>query len=175
MAPILSFDRLRSILVSTVRQLPDPRTQPNRIYEMADAALGAFAVFWMQADSFLAYQQAMQHRQGQNNARSLFGLDQVPSDGQIRNLLDTVAPEQLAPPFWRVFEQLREGDYLAGLSGPAGPLALRPRWHAVLQFAEDPLCAVHAAGEQRPDVLPPFAGGTVAGGAGREPGHRPGA
>ena len=120
MAPILSFDRLRSILVSTVRQLPDPRTQPNRIHEMADAALGAFAVFWMQADSFLAYQQAMQRRQGQNNARSLFGLDQVPSDGQIRNLLDTVAPEQLAPPFWRVFEQLREGDYLQAYQGHLG-------------------------------------------------------
>jgi hypothetical protein len=120
MAPILSFDRLRSILISTVRQLPDPRTQPNRIYEMADAALGAFAVFWMQADSFLAYQQAMQRRQGQNNARSLFGLDQVPSDGQIRNLLDTVAPEQLAPPFWRVFEQLREGDYLQAYQGHLG-------------------------------------------------------
>ena len=120
MAPILSFDRLRSILVSTVRQLPDARTQPNRIYEMADAALGAFAVFWMQADSFLAYQQALQRRQGQNNARSLFGLDQVPSDGQIRNLLDTVAPEQLAPPFWRVFEQLREGDYLQAYQGHLG-------------------------------------------------------
>ena len=62
MVPLLSFDRLRSILVSTVRDLPDPRTRPNRIYEMADAALGAFAVFWMQADSFLAYQQAMQQR-----------------------------------------------------------------------------------------------------------------
>ena len=175
MAPILSFDRLRSILVSTVRQLPDPRTQPNRIYEMADAALGAFAVFWMQADSFLAYQQAMQRRQGQNNARSLFGLDQVPSDGQIRNLLDTVAPEQLAPPFWRVFEQLREGDYLQAYQGHLG------RWLCALDgtqyFSSQKIhCdAVYDAGGQRPDVLQPFAGGTVAGGAGREPGHRPGA
>ena len=120
MAPTLSFNRLRSILIATVSQLPDPRTRPNRIYEMADAALGAFAVFFVQSPSFLAHQQDMQRRQGQNNAQSLFGLDQVPSDGQIRNLLDTVAPEQLAPPFWRVFEQLRDGDYLTAYQGHLG-------------------------------------------------------
>src|SRR5512136_3321093 len=98
MASTLSFDRLRSILVATVTHLPDQRTRPNTIYEMADAALGAFAVFFMQSPSFLAHQRDMQRHQGQNNASSLFGLDQVPSDPQIRNLLDAVSPEQLAPP-----------------------------------------------------------------------------
>ena len=80
MAAMLSFDRLRSILVATVTHLPDQRTRPNRIYEIADAALGAFAVFFVQSPSFLAHQQDMQRRTGQNNAQSLFGLDQVPSD-----------------------------------------------------------------------------------------------
>jgi hypothetical protein len=112
MASTLSFDRLRSILVATVTQLPDHRTQPNRIYEMADAALGTFAVFFVQSPSFLAHQLDMQRVRGQNNAQSLFGIDQVPSDGQIRNLLDPIAPEHLAPPYWRVFEHLRDGDYL---------------------------------------------------------------
>jgi hypothetical protein len=120
MAAMLSFDRLRSILVATVTHLPDQRTRPNRIYEMADAALGAFAVFFVQSPSFLAHQQDMQRRTGQNNAQSLFGLDQVPSDPQIRNLLDPILPEQLAPPFWRVFEQLRDGDYLRAYQGHLG-------------------------------------------------------
>jgi hypothetical protein len=120
MAATLSFDRLRSILVATVTHLPDPRTRPNRIYEMADAALGAFAVFFVQSPSFLAHQLDMQRVRGQNNARSLFGVDQVPSDGQIRNLLDPVAPEALAGPFWRVFEQLRDGGYLAAYQGHRG-------------------------------------------------------
>jgi hypothetical protein len=120
MAPTLNFDRLRSILVATVSQLPDRRTRPNRIYELADAALGAFAVFFVQSPSFLAHQRDMQRSQGQNNAQSLFGLDQVPSDPQIRNLLDPIPPEQLAPPFWRVFEQLRDGDYLTAYQGHLG-------------------------------------------------------
>ena len=53
MSQTLSFDRLRSILVATVTQLPDLRTRPHPKYEMADAALGAFAVFFMQSPSFL--------------------------------------------------------------------------------------------------------------------------
>ena len=112
MTSTLNFDRLRSILIATAAHLPDRRTRPNRIYEMADAVLGAFAVFFVQSPSFLAHQRDMQRTQGQNNAASLFGLEQVPSDPQIRNLLHPIPPEQLAPPFWRVFEPLRDGDYL---------------------------------------------------------------
>ena len=121
MSQMLSFDRLRSILVATVTQLPDRRTRPNTKYEMADAALGAFAVFFMQSPCFLAHQRDMQRLKGQNNAASLLGLDEVPSDPQIRNLLDPVPPEQLAAPFWRVFEQLRAGDYLKVSQGHLGP------------------------------------------------------
>jgi hypothetical protein len=120
MAVTLSFDRLRSILVTTVTHLPDHRTRPNRIYEMADAALGAFAAFFVQSPSFLAHQRDMQRSQGQNNAQSLFGIDQVPSDPQIRNLLDPIAPEHFAAPFWRVFKHLRDGDYLTAYQGHLG-------------------------------------------------------
>jgi len=117
MATELSFDRLRSILVTTTSQLPDYRKGANTVYEVSEAALGAFAVFFMQSASFLAYQRDMQRTHGYNNAQSLFGIDQVPSDPHIRNLLDPIAPEHLAGPFWRVLEQLRAGDYLTEYSG----------------------------------------------------------
>jgi len=120
-AATLSFDRLRSILVATLTQLPEHRTGQNRVYELADAALGAFAVFFMQSPSFLAHQRDMQRNKGQNNAQSLFDIDQVPSDPQIRNLLDPIAPQHLAPPFWQVFEQLRTGGYLNAYQGHLGP------------------------------------------------------
>ena len=120
MVATLSFDRLCSILVATVTHLPDYRTRPNTVYEIADAALGAFAVFFVQSSSFLAHQRDMQRKQGQNNAQSLLGINQVPSDPQIRNLLDPIAPEYLAPAFWRVFEHLRDGEYLKAYQGHLG-------------------------------------------------------
>ena len=121
MSQTLSFDRLRSILVATVTQLPDQRTRPNTKYEMADAALGAFAVFFMQSPSFLAHQRDLQRANGQNNAASLFGLDQVPSDPPIRNLLVPVSSAHLAVPFWQVVEHLRAGNYLKAYQGHLGP------------------------------------------------------
>jgi hypothetical protein len=121
MAPTLSFNRLRTILVATVTQLPDSRTGPNRVYELANAVLGAFGVFFMQSASFLAHQRDMQRNKGRNNAESLFGIDQVPSDPHIRNLLDPIAPEYLAAPFWQVFEHLRAGNYLKAYQGHLGP------------------------------------------------------
>lgn len=120
MAATLSYDRLRSILIATAANLPDHRTRPNRKYEMADAFLGAFAVFFMQSPSFLAHQRDMQRAKGQNNAQSLFEIEQVPTDPHIRNLLDPVGPEHLVAPFWQIYNELRQGGYLEAYQGHLG-------------------------------------------------------
>jgi hypothetical protein len=48
----------------------------------------------------------MQKARGRNNAESLFGVHPIPSDQQIRNLLDPVAPHHLAPLFIDTVEAL---------------------------------------------------------------------
>jgi hypothetical protein len=52
---------------------------------MADAALSAFSIFFTQSPSLLDSQVRMQKQQGKNNAASLFGVHEIPSDNQIRN------------------------------------------------------------------------------------------
>jgi len=39
------------------------------------------------------------NRQGQNNAHTLLGMEQIPCDDQVRNLLDPLAPSALDPTF----------------------------------------------------------------------------
>ena len=90
------------ILVERIRDvfghLPDVRKGGNnQRYTLGDAALSAFAVFFTQSPSFLDYQVRMQQERGRNNATSLFGVHRIPSDPQIRNLLDPVAPHHLYP------------------------------------------------------------------------------
>ena len=75
---------------------------------MADAAAGAFGIFFTQSPSFLAYQRDMERNKGKNNAASLFGVTQIPSDQQIRNLLDDVEPSHLYEPFWTLQKQMEE-------------------------------------------------------------------
>jgi len=113
MARSLSFGTLRTILTDTFQQLPDPRSGQNTRYAIEDVALAAFSVFFMQCPSFLAYQRDMQRRKGYNNAQSLFGIAQIPSDPQIRNLLDPMGPEHLRAPFWMILERLMEDEAIA--------------------------------------------------------------
>ncbi len=101
--------------------LPDDRHRsPNLTYRIADAALSAFAVFFMQAPSFLAHQRDLERRQGRHNAHSLFGVQQIPSDNQIRNLLDPIAPSHLGSVFWQVYERCQAAHLLDQHTGVAG-------------------------------------------------------
>ena len=94
-------------------KLPNVRKGKNNQYTMCDVASAGFSVFFMQSPSFLAYQQNMQRREGRNNARSLFGVERIPSDPQMRNLLDPVAPENLREPFWAILSLLTQAGFLA--------------------------------------------------------------
>jgi hypothetical protein len=78
----------------------------NQSYTIADAALSAFSVFFTQSPSFLDYQVRMQKQRGRNNARSLFGVHEIPSANQIRNLLDPIPQDSLYPLMAEVGESL---------------------------------------------------------------------
>jgi hypothetical protein len=94
-------------------QLPDQRKPSNRTtYEVSDAALSAFGVFFMQSPSFLAHQREMQRRKGRDNAQQLFGVHEIPSDNQIRNILDPIAPVHIGEAFWDVYRLLSEANLL---------------------------------------------------------------
>ncbi len=110
----LRFDDLQGLLHRHIESLPDYRPKgPNTRYRIPDAALGAFGIFFTPAPSFLEYQRRLQQTKGQNNARTLLGVAQIPCDNQIRALLDPLAPSALDPVFVEVFERLESHHLLA--------------------------------------------------------------
>ena len=116
-----TFGLLVEQLRSTVECFPDVRTGDIR-YSMADAALGAFSVFFTQSPSFLDFQRTLQVAKGCNNALTLFGIDQIPSDNQIRNLLDPVPPGAVSPVYAAVVEALHAGGQLEAYRSINGDL-----------------------------------------------------
>jgi hypothetical protein len=112
MAKPISFGRLRTVFLDACRRLPDARRGRNTQYAISDAALAAFSCFFLQSPSFLAFQRQMEQRQGRNNLRSLFGVERLPSDDQVRNLLDPVSPLLLGEPFWTAFADLGQAGAL---------------------------------------------------------------
>ena len=116
----LKFQAMLDGLRQNLEEVPEHRSGRNTQYEIADAGLGAFSVFYMQSPSFLAHQRDMQRKKGQNNAQGLFGVERIPSDGQIRNLLDPVEPGCLYKPFWEIYRHLDEGGHLDKYGGVGG-------------------------------------------------------
>ena len=87
-------------------EFPDERKGKNSQYEMMDAGLGAFSVFFIQCASFLEHQEEMKRTKGRSNAESLFEMMNIPSDNQIRGLLDPLNPKFLTPLYRIVFQRL---------------------------------------------------------------------
>ena len=110
----LSPDKIMQHFQESWRKLPDYRKANNNTkYEIADAALAAYSVFFMQSPSFLAHQRDMQQRKGKDNAATLFGVSQIPSDNQIRNLLDPVTPDHFWADFRWIHQELEQSGSLA--------------------------------------------------------------
>lgn len=86
----------------------DPRSQsPNLKYSIVDIVLSAFALFFTQSPSFLEYQRQMERQYASSNAQTLFGVEQIPSDNHIRDVLDHTPASTLFPGFKSHFERLR--------------------------------------------------------------------
>jgi len=52
-------------------EIPEHRTGENEQYNLVDAVLSGFSVFYMQCPSFLSWQQDMEKSKGRSNAQSL--------------------------------------------------------------------------------------------------------
>lgn len=105
-------DKIISRLKKLSSLLPDKRKGKNTTYIMADIVLAAFAVFFTQSPSFLAYQRTLKKRNGTSNAQSMFQMEQIPCEQHIRNILDHVPPENFYDEYNKVFDDLQKQGLL---------------------------------------------------------------
>jgi Transposase DDE domain len=102
----LHFDALIQRVRKRFEVLPEQRRCPS--FPLADALMAGLALFSLKDSSLLAFcGRALDH-----NLRSVFGLKAIPSDTQMREILDEVAPTQLRPAFKEVFRQVQRGKIL---------------------------------------------------------------
>ena len=120
----LTFSDFSRKLRTTFENFFDHRTGKNTSYTMSDAGLSAFSVFFMQSPSFLDYQRTMQETQGKNNAQTLFGIFNIPTDNHIRTLLDAVNPKTVFPLFDFIFEGFQRSGVIDTFRAADGRLLL---------------------------------------------------
>ena len=108
----ISPSKLIEFLFLQLNNLPDKRKGSNTTYEIRETVIAAFSVFFTQCPSFLEHQNLMKKKRGKDNAFSLFGLKKIPSDNQIRTLLDPIPATTVFETFKTVWEWLRENKIL---------------------------------------------------------------
>jgi hypothetical protein len=102
----LHFDALVQRLRQRFQQLPEQRRCPD--YALADTLMAGLALFVLKDPSLLAFS----HRALDPNLRRVFGLQAVPSDTQMRSILDELDPASLRPAFRDLFRPLQRGKVL---------------------------------------------------------------
>lgn len=105
----LSADALFQRLRTRFDQVPDARSGPVDV-SMGNALMAAFAMFSLKDPSLLAFDN--RRHDPNDNFRTIYGIDRVPCDSQMRDILDPVEPAHLRPMFRDVFRCLQRGKAL---------------------------------------------------------------
>ena len=117
----LSADALYELVRKAFERLPDHRHAKAAI-PLADAIGSALAMFSLKDPSLLAFDA----RRNDPNMKTLFGIGQIPSDTQMREILDPLDPDLLRPVFNDVFRQLQRGKALESYAFHDGGYLLAP-------------------------------------------------
>jgi len=112
-AATLEIPESMQFLRQQLHDLPDERNPGNNTkYKVEDAMMAAFSIFFTQSESFLEHQRLMKSSKGKDNAESLFLIEKIPCDNQIRNLLDPVPAATIFMAFQEVYEWLNKNGVL---------------------------------------------------------------
>ena len=107
----LSADALFHLVRSGFATIPDPRGDDVDI-SLTDALMSAFAMFSLKAPSLLAFDK----ERAEGNLHTISGIERVPCDTRMREILDPVSPKWLRPVFTSVFRQLQRGKALEAMA-----------------------------------------------------------
>lgn len=103
----LDWDALLAAIRERFDTIPDGRSKDCTI-SLSDALMSGFALFALKEPSLLEFQERIKD----DNLRTIYGIEHVPSDSQMRTILDPTDPEHLRPCFTDVFRELQRGKAL---------------------------------------------------------------
>jgi len=108
----LSFGSLRNGLSSLFQGIPDWRESVRTDYSIHDAMMSGFACMYFQDPSLLRFQQRLREAENRDNLQTLFGVNDIPGETQLRDIVDEVGSEEFRPIFKDYFSRLQRGKHL---------------------------------------------------------------
>jgi hypothetical protein len=92
-------------------KIPDHRAK-NAKYSLPDVLMSGYAMFSLKYPSLLQFDKEREDEGEIENIKSIYNIEKVPCDSQMRNILDEVNPNDLRPAFTKLFAQLQRGKVL---------------------------------------------------------------
>lgn len=107
----LTFESVVALLSASFLKMSDRRDAGKVKYALHDVLMSGFAMMLFHHPSLLQFQQEMKKKRGRCNLETLFEVKSVPSDTQMREILDEVSPESLRQLLPKMFEKVRRAGW----------------------------------------------------------------
>ena len=110
----LSFNALRKMLSRRFLEIPDSRQETKVEHGMHDVLMSGFAMMFYQDSSLLEFQERLEEAIHKNNLQTLFQVESIPKDSQMREVIDEVESRELESLFEDFLRPLQRGKHLEG-------------------------------------------------------------
>jgi hypothetical protein len=107
----VTLEAIVKVLSTTFGGAADGRVTEQCRYALADTVMSGFAMMFFQHPSLLQFQRAMEKKRQRCNLQTIFGVHAVPSDTQMREILDGVDPEVLRAVLPQLWEKVRRAGW----------------------------------------------------------------
>src|SRR5919197_1313307 len=107
----LTLEAIIKVLGTTFSVVADGRVAEQCRYVLADTLLSGFAMMFFQHPSLLQFQRAMAKKHQRCNLQTIFGVQEIPSDTQMREILDGVEVEALRGLLPQLGEKVRRAGW----------------------------------------------------------------
>lgn len=107
----LTLEAIVELLTDRFGALTDARAEEQLRYSLPDTVMSGFAMMFFQHPSLLQFQRAMERKRRRCNLQTIFGVHEIPSDTQMREILDGVEPEALREVLPQLWEKVRRAGW----------------------------------------------------------------
>lgn len=108
----LGFTGLRKMLSKRFSQITDSRDPNKTEYRMHDFFMTGFAMMYFQDPSLLTFQRRLQKAWNLNNLKTMFNIESIPKDTQLRDVLDQAPTGEIEMIFSDYLHQLQRNKHL---------------------------------------------------------------
>ena len=112
MKKALKFKELRIAQSSIFEDISDNRQKGKVVHTIHDTLMSSFAMFYFRDPSVLFFQKKMENRKKKNNLRNLFGVETIPKETQMKEIIDEIPSWKLFPAFKEIYKRLQRSKGL---------------------------------------------------------------